>query len=310
MQNNRGNRAFEKIHQRIWYRLHVLSWAWAAQMGRWGCKYWRLSTPCSFGDDWSHGPKWYLSQGRCPPNCHQPLSKECYDPVGWRHTTNLMRSKRTSFLSKSATFRTASTAIVAIFFLKLHDHSNNTTSYLLTILELSVVIAVSMRASGFSFVNVIVSAMVLRYSTAILQAYTVNDNENQILVRNHQQFWRDGCPCPTEERPKQYRECGRTYFLQQSSSKDNNTSSTVTNLVILALRQLNEKLGSLMLDLHVLHDGGAIVCDANITILTDQHFVHTYCSGMRWGVCLQRIPLGPRELLNTFDKVLAATILA
>ena len=105
-----------------------------------------------------------------------------------RHTTNLMRSKRTSFLSKSATFRTASTAIVAIFFLKLHDHSNNTTSYLLTILELSVVIAVSMRASGFSFVNVIVSAMVLRYSTAILQAYTVNDDENQILVRNHQQF--------------------------------------------------------------------------------------------------------------------------
>lgn len=54
-----------------------------------------------------------------------------------------------------------------------------------------------------------------------------------------------------------------------------NTSCTITNLVILALRQLHQKPRNLVLNLHLTQDSRSIVRDSDLTVGRDEDFVKT-----------------------------------
>mmetsp|Transcript_8220 Transcript_8220/g.9954 ORF Transcript_8220/g.9954 Transcript_8220/m.9954 type:complete len:568 (-) Transcript_8220:99-1802(-) len=64
-------------------------------------------------------------------------------------------------------------------------------------------------------------------------------------------------------------------LLEDGTSEHNDTSGAVTDLVVLRSGQLSEESGSLMMDLHLLEDGGTIVGDDNLAIRADEHLVHT-----------------------------------
>ena len=61
--------------------------------------------------------------------------------------------------------------------------------------------------------------------------------------------------------------------FQKLSGKDDDGCSTVTNLSILDLGELNQNLGGGVSDLELLEDGGAIVGDGHITDVVDKHLV-------------------------------------
>jgi hypothetical protein len=81
-------------------------------------------------------------------------------------------------------------------------------------------------------------------------------------------------------------------LLEDGSSQDDNTSGTVTDLIVLRGGKLGQKFGGLMVNLykalrlqlfnkgrvtylHLLKDSGSIVSDDNLTIGTDHEFIHT-----------------------------------
>ena len=55
-------------------------------------------------------------------------------------------------------------------------------------------------------------------------------------------------------------------LLEESTSENNDTSSTVSDFVILRFRKLDQKSSGLVLNLHLFKDGSSVVCDNNITV--------------------------------------------
>jgi len=67
-------------------------------------------------------------------------------------------------------------------------------------------------------------------------------------------------------------------LLKNGSSQYNNTSGSITNLIILRSRKLNKKFGSLMMDFHLFEDSGTIISDDDFTVWRDEHLIHTLWS--------------------------------
>ena len=98
-------------------------------------------------------------------------------------------------------------------------------------------------------------------------------------------------------------------LLKDGTSEDNNTCSSITNFVILGGRQLDKKSGGLVMNFHLLQDGGTIVGDDDFTIWADKHLVHTFWSEGSLeetgnGSCGQDINLVGLESLNSLFLLL------
>jgi len=65
-------------------------------------------------------------------------------------------------------------------------------------------------------------------------------------------------------------------LVKNCTSEDNNTSCSITDLVILRSGQLDEEFGGLVMNFHLFQDGGTIIGDDDFTIWTDEHLVHTF----------------------------------
>ena len=57
-------------------------------------------------------------------------------------------------------------------------------------------------------------------------------------------------------------------LLEDCSCKHNHTSCAITDLVVLRGRKFSQKTRSLMVNLHLLQNGGSIVSDDNLTVGT------------------------------------------
>jgi hypothetical protein len=93
-------------------------------------------------------------------------------------------------------------------------------------------------------------------------------------------------------------------LLENGASKDNDTSSSISDFIILGSRELNQEFGGLMMDLHLLKDGGAIVGDDDLSIWTNEHLVHSLWSEGSLeeggnGSCSQDVNLVGLESLNS-----------
>mmetsp|Transcript_1006 Transcript_1006/g.1808 ORF Transcript_1006/g.1808 Transcript_1006/m.1808 type:complete len:305 (+) Transcript_1006:748-1662(+) len=63
-------------------------------------------------------------------------------------------------------------------------------------------------------------------------------------------------------------------LLEDGAGKDHHSGRAVSNLVVLRSGQLDKEFGGLVVDLHLLEDGGTIIGDDDIAVGTDQHLVH------------------------------------
>jgi hypothetical protein len=63
--------------------------------------------------------------------------------------------------------------------------------------------------------------------------------------------------------------------LEQLSGEDDNRGSAIANLSVLDLGELNEDLGSGVLNFELLENGGTIIGNGNITDVIDEHLVET-----------------------------------
>ena len=57
----------------------------------------------------------------------------------------------------------------------------------------------------------------------------------------------------------------------------------LTDFVVLRLGQLHHELGDLVLNIHFVHDGGAVVGNGDVTIGTHHDFVQTCYTGKEEG---------------------------
>ncbi len=64
-------------------------------------------------------------------------------------------------------------------------------------------------------------------------------------------------------------------------SRTNNSSGSITNLIILRLGQLHHKLGNLVIHIHHAENGGSIVGDSHLSIPVNHHLVKTCMQ--KWG---------------------------
>jgi hypothetical protein len=55
-------------------------------------------------------------------------------------------------------------------------------------------------------------------------------------------------------------------LVEQGTGEDNDTGRAVTDLVVLGLGELDEEASGLVLDFHLLDNGGSVVGDNNITV--------------------------------------------
>lgn len=67
-------------------------------------------------------------------------------------------------------------------------------------------------------------------------------------------------------------------LLKDRACKHNHTSRTVTDLVVLGGGKFGQKTRGLMVNFHLLQYGSSIVSDDNLTVGTDEHFVHAFRS--------------------------------
>ena len=56
----------------------------------------------------------------------------------------------------------------------------------------------------------------------------------------------------------------------------NNSGGAIADLVVLRARELHQKLCNLVLDIHLLHDCGAVVSNGHFPIRTNEHFIKTF----------------------------------
>ena len=59
-------------------------------------------------------------------------------------------------------------------------------------------------------------------------------------------------------------------------ARTDNTSSSITNLIVLALRQLYQQLRDLVLNFHLPKNRCTIVCHSDVAVGGNQNFVKTY----------------------------------
>lgn len=64
-------------------------------------------------------------------------------------------------------------------------------------------------------------------------------------------------------------------LLQESTCEDDDTGSSVSYLVVLALGEFDQKFGDGVLYLHFLQNGGSIVSDSDILVGRNEHFIET-----------------------------------
>jgi len=94
-------------------------------------------------------------------------------------------------------------------------------------------------------------------------------------------------------------------LLQDSSGKDDDTSGTISNFVILGGGKLHQEFGGLMMNLHLFEDSGTIVGDDNLTIWGHKHLVHALWSEgslheTGYSSCGQDVDLVGLESLDSF----------
>nr|GLL49585.1 ABC transporter F family member 4-like isoform X3 [Ipomoea trifida] len=65
-------------------------------------------------------------------------------------------------------------------------------------------------------------------------------------------------------------------FFKKCSSQNNNSSCSITNLIILTLGQFCHKLCNLIVNIHLLQDGCTIICDGVVTVKALKHLVHAF----------------------------------
>jgi hypothetical protein len=65
-------------------------------------------------------------------------------------------------------------------------------------------------------------------------------------------------------------------LVEEGTGKNYDTGSTITDFVILRLRKLDEEAGSLVLNLHLLDNSGAIIGNDNITIRAEKLVLTIY----------------------------------
>lgn len=104
--------------------------------------------------------------------------------------------------------------------------------------------------------------------------------------------------------------CKRFQGYEVNTLLTDDTSCTVTDLIVLALRQLHQKLGNLVLNLHLTQNSCAIICDCNLSVWRNEDLVQTCAyNELReacWPRCTRHGPLGPSDVLMMLDTVLAA----
>ena len=61
--------------------------------------------------------------------------------------------------------------------------------------------------------------------------------------------------------------------LEQSAGEDDDAGGAVTDLVVLRFRQFDEELCDLVFDLHLAHDGRAVVGDGDVAVGRDHDLV-------------------------------------
>jgi hypothetical protein len=62
-------------------------------------------------------------------------------------------------------------------------------------------------------------------------------------------------------------------LLKHGPSQNNDACGSITDLVILRLRQLDQQLCDMVAHFHLLQDSSTIVCDCNIAIGGDENLV-------------------------------------
>jgi hypothetical protein len=65
-------------------------------------------------------------------------------------------------------------------------------------------------------------------------------------------------------------------LFEKSTSHDNNSGSSITNFIVLTSGKLNHELGNLVVNVHLLQDGGAVVGDGDVAVRALKHFVHAF----------------------------------
>lgn len=64
-------------------------------------------------------------------------------------------------------------------------------------------------------------------------------------------------------------------LFKDSTGKNDDTSGTISDFVILGGRKFSQKFGGLMVDFHLFEDSGTVISDNNITIGGNEHLVHS-----------------------------------
>jgi hypothetical protein len=64
-------------------------------------------------------------------------------------------------------------------------------------------------------------------------------------------------------------------LIEEGSGEHDDSGGSITDFVVLRLRELDEEASGLMLDFHLLNDGSTVVGNDNVTIWADEHLVHT-----------------------------------
>merc|ERR1719341_1097932 len=65
-------------------------------------------------------------------------------------------------------------------------------------------------------------------------------------------------------------------LLKKSTTEDHNTCGSITNFVVLRLRELDHQFGHLMINVHHLEDGGSVVGDSDVSIRADHQLVQPF----------------------------------
>jgi hypothetical protein len=104
-----------------------------------------------------------------------------------------------------------------------------------------------------------------------------------------------------------------TFFLKhkayssQGAPLTNNTSGSIANFVVLALGELNKKFCNLVINLHLVKNGGSIVGHRQITIRRNENLVQAFWSkgcfhNGRHSLGSKNVGLGSMENVNSQNR--------
>ena len=143
--------------------------------------------------------------------------------------------------------------------------------------------------------------------------------------RNHLQSVSDVCHGPVALRFVQavhqrglraYRSENRCFGTQSSYQRllTDYTCSSITDFIVLTLRQLHKQLRDLVFDLHLAQNSCSIVCDSDFSVRRNKDLIQPYEAAMPVKSLTirvraqERVPRGPRDVRTMLATVLAANM--